>query len=45
MVPTCGAQSRLSLTEGYGRLWKFKGSEVDEWVHEGTAAEAQRDDE
>ena len=28
-----------------GRLWKFKRSEVDEWVHKGKAADAQRDDE
>ena len=28
-----------------GRLWKFKGSEVDEWVHNGKAADAQRDEE
>lgn len=28
-----------------GRLWKFKRSEVDDWVHKGKAADAQRDDE
>lgn len=29
----------------FGRLWKFKRSEVDEWVHKGKVADAQRDDE
>ncbi|GMV43623.1 MAG: hypothetical protein AMXMBFR64_53390 [Myxococcales bacterium] len=28
-----------------GRLWKFQRSEIDEWVHKGKAADAQRDDE
>lgn len=30
-----------------GRFWKFKRMEVDEWVHQGKAAEAQerKDDE
>ncbi|HNY80873.1 MAG TPA: helix-turn-helix domain-containing protein [Thermoanaerobaculales bacterium] len=28
-----------------GRLWKFKRSEVDEWVHAGRAGDAQRNDE
>lgn len=28
-----------------GRLWKFKQSEVDESVHKGKAADAQRYDE
>ena len=27
-----------------GRLWKFKRSEVDEWVHRGRATDEQRDD-
>lgn len=26
-----------------GRLWKFKISEVDEWVHSGAAADKQED--
>jgi excisionase family DNA binding protein len=26
-----------------GRLWKFKRSEVDEWVHNGQAADVQPD--
>jgi excisionase family DNA binding protein len=26
-----------------GRLWKFKRSEVDEWVHQGKAAAGQRE--
>ena len=28
-----------------GRFWKFKRSEVDEWVHQGKAAAEQADDE
>ncbi|MEX1363878.1 MAG: helix-turn-helix domain-containing protein [Nannocystaceae bacterium] len=28
-----------------GRLWKFKRSEVDEWVYKRKAADAQRDHE
>lgn len=27
-----------------GRFWKFKRSDVDEWVHQGKAAEAQNDE-
>lgn len=27
-----------------GRLWKFKRSEVDEWVHQGKAAEEKPED-
>ncbi len=28
-----------------GRLWKFKISEVDAWVEDGKAAQADKDDE
>lgn len=28
-----------------GRLWKFKRTEVDGWVHQGKAADAQQDGE
>ncbi len=28
-----------------GRLWKFKRSEVDEWVHRGHATDAQESNE
>lgn len=27
-----------------GRFWKFKRSEVDDWVHQGNAADAQQDE-
>ena len=27
-----------------GRFWKFKRSEVDEWVHQGKAADAKTDE-
>jgi excisionase family DNA binding protein len=30
---------------GIGRLWNFKRSEVDDWIHQGKADDAQRDDE
>ena len=28
-----------------GRFWKFKRTEVDEWVHRGKAAEDRRQDD
>lgn len=28
-----------------GRFWKFKRSEIDEWVHHGKPADAKDDDE
>jgi excisionase family DNA binding protein len=27
-----------------GRFWKFKRSEVDEWVHQGSAADAETEE-
>lgn len=27
-----------------GRLWKFKRSEVDQWIHQGKAADAETGD-